>query len=169
MSNCVILGNPTETKQEIRNTINLCLELWKIHPRMSFSLGTYMPYPGVPLYDMVVEAGFVPPKHTEDWETLNRMNKEMEVSWLPWVTANETKKFVRAGGYARILPLGNLKIPILNRIPHWRLAHYNFTFPIELGPLNWVHRKFADRRSRVSDVMRKIAPYLGNRRRTLNN
>lgn len=169
VSNCVILGNPTETKQEIRNTINLCLELWKIHPRMSFSLGTYMPYPGVPLYDMVVEAGFVPPKRTEDWETLNRMNKEMEVSWLPWVTANETKKFVRAGGYASILPLGNLKIPILNRIPHWRLAHYNFTFPIELGPLNWVHLKFADRTSRVSDVMRKILPYLRNRGTTLNH
>lgn len=169
VSNCVILGNPTETMQEIRNTINLCLEMWKIHPRMSFSLGTYMPYPGVPLYDMVVEAGFVPPKRTEDWETLNRMNEEMKVSWLPWVTAHETRKFVRAGSYARLLPLGNLKIPIFNRIPHWRLAHYNFTFPIELGPLNWVHDKFADRTSRVSNTIRNVLPYLGKRRKTYNS
>ncbi len=169
VSNCVILGNPTETREEIGNTINLCLELWKIHPRMSFSLGTYMPYPGVPLYDLVVEAGFVPPRRTEDWETLNRMNKEMEVSWLPWVTEKETKNFIKAGRYAKLLPLGNLKIPLLNRIPHWRLAHYNFTFPIELEPLNWVHDKFADRSSRMSGVMRKILPHKGERERIVKH
>ncbi|MBI5870721.1 MAG: B12-binding domain-containing radical SAM protein [Actinobacteria bacterium] len=169
ISNCVILGNPTETKQEIRNTINLCLDLWKIHPRMSFSLGTYMPYPGVPLYDMVVEAGFVPPERTEDWETLNRLNKEMKVSWLPWVTARETKKFIKAGGYARILQLGNLRVPILNRIPHWRLAHYNFTFPVELGPLSWIHTKFADRTRRVSTIIRNVLPHLGNRKGSFKN
>ncbi|MHB8858055.1 MAG: B12-binding domain-containing radical SAM protein [Thermoleophilia bacterium] len=165
VSNCVILGNPTETKEEIQNTLNFCLEMWKIHPRTAFSLGTYMPYPGVPLYDMVVEAGFVPPKRTEDWETLNRMNKKMEVSWLPWVGEKETKEFIKAGKYASMLQMGNLKIPFLNRIPHWRLAHYNFAFPIELGPLNWVYKKFSAHDSRMSGAIQKLIPILGKKNR----
>lgn len=164
VENCVILGNPTETREEILKTINLCLDLWKIHPRMSFSLGSYMPYPGVPLYDMVVEAGFKPPERTEDWETLNRMNKEMEVSWLPWVTKDETKNFIKAGKFAKLLPIGNLRIPFISRIPHWRLAHYNFTFPIELGPLSWIHAKFTDRSTRTSGLIRKILPRMKKRR-----
>ena len=169
VANCVILGNPTETREEILKTINLCLDLWKIHPRMSFSLGTYMPYPGVPLYDMVVDAGFMPPERTEDWETLNRMNKEMKVSWLPWVTENETRNFIKAGKYAKLLPLGNLKIPLLNRIPNWRLAHYNFAFPIELGPLSWIHEKFTDRSTRTSELIRKILPRIGKKGRTVKH
>jgi len=168
VENCVILGNPTETKEEIRNTINLCLELWKIHPRATFSVGTYMPYPGVPLYDSVVEAGFQPPKRTEDWETLNRMNRNMEVSWLPWVTAKDTHDFVYAGKYARLLPLGNLKIPVINRIPQWRLSHYNFTLPLELKPLQWVNGKFSDRSSKLSKAMRKVLPHVVSRKKAVN-
>ncbi|MFA5809212.1 MAG: radical SAM protein [Thermoleophilia bacterium] len=163
VANCVILGSPTETKDEIRNTINFCLELQEIHPRLTFVLGTYMPYPGVDLYDLVLEAGFKPPERTEDWETINRMNEKMEVSWLPWVTEKETRNFIRAGKYARLLPLGNLRIPLINRIAHWRLANYNFALPVELRPLNWVNDKFSDRSSRTGRAIRKILPLLRSR------
>lgn len=169
VSGCVILANPTETREEIRNTINQCLKLWKIHPRVVFSIGTFLPYPGVPLYELVTKAGYVPPNRTEDWELLNRSNINLEVAWLPWVTERDRKDFLYAGRYVQLLPLGNLRIPVLNKIVYWRLSHYNFTLPIELGPLTWIHKKFADRSSKLSRAMRKLLPYLGSRGRTVKN
>ena len=41
-----IMGMPTETKEETFHTIDLALDLSYIHPRMRFSFGFYLPYPG---------------------------------------------------------------------------------------------------------------------------
>lgn len=165
VSGCFILANPTETRQEIRNTINLCLKLLKIHPRMGFSLGVFLPFPGVPLYDFLLEEGFVPPRNTEGWEIINRTNEEMEVTWLPWVTRKDRRDFARASRYAQLLPLGYLKIPVINRIAYWRLERYNFRFPLELRPLEWVYRTYADESDSLGRMMRKVLGFLRFRRR----
>lgn len=156
VSGCFILANPTETREEVKQTIDLCLKLQKIHPKMGFSLGAFLPFPGVPLYDFLIEQGFVPPATTEGWEEINRMNDEMELSWLPWVTEKERKDFVLAARYARLLPLGYVKIPLVNKIPAWRLSHYNFRFPFELGALEWLMEKYADESTRLGKTMRRL-------------
>ena len=163
ISGCIILANPTETREEIRSTIDLCLKLWKIHPRIEFSLGTFLPYPGVPLYDLILETDYEPPGNTEGWEVVNRGNNRMKVEWLPWVTGKDRQDFVYAGRYAKILQLGNLKVPLLNKIAYWRLSSYNFDYPVELGALEWVYGKFTDRSSRLSKMMRKIIPHIVQR------
>jgi hypothetical protein len=84
------------------------------------------------------------------------MNDEMELSWLPWVTERERKDFVQAARYARLLPLAYVKIPLINKIPGWRLSHYNFRFPVELGVIEWLHDKYADEGSPFSRLMRKM-------------
>lgn len=164
VSGTLILANPTETREEVRNTVNFCLELWKIHPKMSFSLGIFLPFPGAPLYDLVTAAGYVPPACTEDWEVLDRGNENMVISWLPWVTKKDIKDFVYARRYAQLLSLGNLNIPLLNRIPYWRLSHYNFTLPVELGPLSWILKKYVDRSSKLGTAVRKLLPFLRRQR-----
>lgn len=165
----IILANPTETREEIRNSINLCLKLWKIHPRVTFSIGTFLPYPGVPLYELILDTDYRAPERTEDWEIVNRSNTEMEVSWLPWVTKRDRQNFVYAGRYAQLLPLGNLRIPVLRKIAFWRLSHFNFSFPAELKLLEWVHGKFADRSSRLSKAIRRILPHVMYKGRTAKN
>lgn len=160
VSGCIMLANPTETKEEIRNTINLCLDLWKIHRRIIFTIGTFLPYPGVPLYDLVLSTDYVPPKNTEDWQVVNRGNKNMEVSWLPWVTKKDRQDFVYAGRYAQLLQLGNLRIPLINKAVYWRLSKYNFRFPVELRFLEWLNVRFTNRDSWLSRTARRLLPHL---------
>ncbi len=161
----LILANPTETREEVRNTVDVCLKLWRIHPRIKISLGTFLPFPGVPLYDMVKKSGYVPPRRTEDWEVLNRTYRRRALPWTPWVTDKDQRDFIRATRYALLLSLGNLRVPLINKIPYWRLSHYNFTLPLELAPLEWLEQKFEDRESRLSRMMRRLLPYLGQKRR----
>ena len=161
---CFILGNPTETRQEIQNTINFCLMLSKIHPRISFSLGAFLPFPGVPLYDLLIEEGFVPPKTTEDWEIINRANDEMEMAWLPWVDDKERQDLGYAGRYSLLIQLSYLRLPVLNKIVYWRLKNYNFRFPIELAPLEWVVRVYGDESSHFGLTLRKVATRFRSRR-----
>ena len=169
VSGCIILANPTETREEVRNTINLCLQLWKIHPRMDISLGTFLPFPGVPLYSLVKEFGYTPPQRTEDWEVLNRTYRRRNLPWVPWVTDKDQDDFILATRYALLLSLGNLRVPVINKIPYWRLSHYNFTLPVELPPLEWLERKFEDRQSRLSKMMRRLLPYVGQKRRLVKS
>ncbi len=161
----LILANPSETRQEVRNTINTCLRLWQIHPRIQISLGTFLPFPGVPLYDLVKKSGYVPPRRTEDWEVLNRTYRKRDLPWTPWVTDKDQEDFIRATRYALLLSLGNLRVPIINKIPYWRLARYNFALPVELPLLEWLERKFEDRQSRLSRAMRRLLPYVGQKQR----
>lgn len=165
VTGCFILGNPTETREEVRKTIDFCLKLLEIHPKMSFSLGAFLPFPGVPLYDLLVDEGFVAPERTEDWEVINRMNDEMELPWLSWVTKEERENFVRAGRYAKLLQLRYLKIPVINKIPVWRLSSYNFRFPLELPALEWIHRTYSDEGSPLSKIMRKTVALTRSRSR----
>lgn len=89
---------------------------------------------------------------------------DMKVAWLPWVTSKDRKDFVYAGRYAQILPLGNLRVPLINRIPYWRLSHYNFTLPVELKLLEWMLKKLNQRDSMLSRAMRRFLPYIGYRK-----
>ncbi len=161
----LILANPTETRQEVINTVNTCLKLWRLHPRIQVSLGTFLPFPGVPLYDEVIKSGYLPPQRTEDWEVLNRTYRKRDLPWAPWVTDKDQEDFIRATRYALLLSLGNLRVPLINKIPYWRLAHYNFALPLELPALEWLERKFEDRQSWLSRMMRRMLPYLTHRGR----
>lgn len=154
---CFILGNPTETKQEIRNTINFCLMLSKIHPKISFSLGAFLPFPGVPLYDLLIEEGFVPPSTTEGWEIINRSNEEMEMSWLPWVNDRERRDLGYAGRYSLLIQLGYLRLPVINKIVQWRLKNYNFRMPVELPLLEWIFKVYGDESSHFGLALRRVA------------
>ena len=42
-----IVGLPTETKEEFAATINLMYKIYKMHPKAGFTLGAYLPYPGI--------------------------------------------------------------------------------------------------------------------------
>jgi radical SAM superfamily enzyme YgiQ (UPF0313 family) len=167
VSGCFIMGNPTETKEEIRSTIAFCLKLMKIHPKMTFSLGAFLPFPGVPLYDLLVDEGFVAPSTTEGWEIINRTNEEMEMPWLPWVDDKERRAMNYAARYSRLLQLGYLRIPVLNKVVYWRLSRYNFRFPVELMPLEWVLKYYSDERNRFGRFLRKFLRVTGLRRRAV--
>jgi len=70
-----IIGFPTETKQEIYQTVDLALEMARIHPRISFNLGLYLPYPGTPLYELAKKEGFKEPFELYILKFIKKINK----------------------------------------------------------------------------------------------
>jgi radical SAM superfamily enzyme YgiQ (UPF0313 family) len=137
-----IIGLPTETAEEISETIKLILQISAIVPNTSINVGTYLPYPGTDLYDLAIKEGFIPPEKTEDWGRFDIRAGIMDITWLPWATKNQNKIFYLIDQYSSFLNRslyldGKLSSPksIIKRILYlsaiWRLKHQFFFFPLE--------------------------------------
>lgn len=77
-----ILGIPTETRDELYQTLDLIVAIHRMHPVASFTVGSYLPYPGTPLYAQAIAGGFQPPETTEEWGRIDRWKNSVV---LPWV------------------------------------------------------------------------------------
>lgn len=62
-----MVGFPEETKKDIIETMKLIRTLKRDKNVTIYGPGTYVPYPGTPLYERCLELGFVPPNRLEDW------------------------------------------------------------------------------------------------------
>jgi len=63
-----VIGWPTETIAERQMTIDLILEIQKIHKKAAiYPLWIYIPYAGTPLFEKAVGLGFEAPKTLEEW------------------------------------------------------------------------------------------------------
>lgn len=62
-------GLPTETTDDLAQTFDLIDKITEMNPRGEVNaIFMYTPYPGTPLFDIVVEEhGFVPPQTLEEW------------------------------------------------------------------------------------------------------
>ena len=68
-----LTGVPTETVEELKETVKLLLTLLEENPNVRNSpIYNYTPYPGTEMYHLAVEQGFVPPKDLKSWSTLGR-------------------------------------------------------------------------------------------------
>ncbi|MFB0564547.1 MAG: radical SAM protein [Candidatus Aminicenantaceae bacterium] len=104
-----IIGVPTETKEEINNTVKLALKLSKIHPSMRFGIGQYLPFPGTPLYELTKKLGWDPPKRTEGWDELDSRYKLHTFPWLPWANKKLRKKMMFISRYSFFLTRSQIK------------------------------------------------------------
>ena len=77
-----MMGFPTETLQELRETVSLFTLLTKENPRAIKSLNIYTPYPGTELFDFSVAQGFQPPRELEDWIPFHYRNLGGQRGWL---------------------------------------------------------------------------------------
>ena len=153
-----ILGMPTETQEETFETIDLILELSKLHPNMRFSAGFYMPYPGSDLYHLALEKGFEPPKRTEDWDQLDRWDGHMELKWLDWQKNSDYFTMVR--DYVNLLPLRDLDLPVISGLPDKRLKVKDFSHEREIAFLRNLQKQYAVKDTVIGKVGRKVLPYL---------
>ncbi|MCP4645420.1 MAG: B12-binding domain-containing radical SAM protein [bacterium] len=61
-------GLPSETMDEVKETLHLMLRLVKENPKASCTpVQLYNPYPGTPLFDYCLQSGMAMPKSLEDW------------------------------------------------------------------------------------------------------
>lgn len=154
----MIVGVPTETQEEVNQTIDLMLTLSNIHPNMRYTVGPYTPYPGSEMFDLAVRMGFEPPDRTEDWCILDRWSDRLDPVWLDW--SHDREYFFRIREYAILLAMRGLKIPYLKDVPEKRLREKDFSHGLELRVLTHLQQAYS-RPGRFREVGSKVLSVLG--------
>jgi anaerobic magnesium-protoporphyrin IX monomethyl ester cyclase len=142
----VIVGLPSETKEEFESTIDLLYKIYKIHPQATFTLGAYMPYPGSLMYNMAIKAGFKPPEKTEDWGKMDRFRKDFSSPWIDggqvWVI-RECFKLLK------------FKLGPVNKIFEFRIKHRFFAWPLDIYLTEWLAGIAIEEKNWIGKLLRK--------------
>lgn len=147
----IILGNPTETKEEMLESIRFTLGLRKIIKDLNLLTFFYRPLPATDFGKMAEEIGFQRPHTIEGWVSVSSgYSIEIGHQWLPWFDKREQRQMRRNEDYFIMSSalvsklchprqqrlLVRIIIPllyILERASFWRIYYWNFDFPIDLG------------------------------------
>ena len=144
-----MVGYPTETIEEIAQTMAFFLRLPRENKNAVPRLNIYTPFPGTGMYEHCVKNGFRPPESLEGWVSLNYRTVGRR---SPWIT-EERRKILRMLDFTAMLasrnnfmnsykqtgPLVKLVAALYYPIAKWRVEKLFHQFPVE----------------------RKIAEYLG--------
>lgn len=145
----LMVGFPTQTFEEIDQTIDLMFKLKKDNPAAQFeAIATYTALPGTPMYDVAVQNGLKTPENLEGWINWNFIDYDLSGERIPWFNASDRKKIgnicymsILANGFRNAIDsienvflrsvLRVLYIP-LSLFYRFRLKHkwYNFSWDL---------------------------------------
>lgn len=142
VNSAMIIGYPTETMREIKDTVNLGLRLSKMVPGIVVTYQTFLPYPGTDAYELSLKEGFRPPLRTEDYAIYDVFGASMPLTWLPWATEKTKMIFYRIDKYGKLLThsrstsfLRTMGKKFLYCLAKFRLKMMFFAFPFEISIL----------------------------------
>jgi radical SAM superfamily enzyme YgiQ (UPF0313 family) len=136
-----MMGLPSETPEELEESIRLAVQLTDENPRAVKTFNIYTPYPGTQLYDVCVEHGLREPEDLEGWGYFNFRNVAAESPWIPDATRNMITAldfplmFLGKGHFVNPYKKTNPMVVALARL-YYPVARYRVTnletrFPIE--------------------------------------
>jgi anaerobic magnesium-protoporphyrin IX monomethyl ester cyclase len=67
-----MIGIPSETKTDVKKTINLIKIIKEINPESEFSIKILFPYPKTEIHDLAKQEGFKAPSNLLDWAEIRR-------------------------------------------------------------------------------------------------
>ncbi|MEW6619094.1 MAG: radical SAM protein [bacterium] len=147
-----IVGFPTESFQEIKETISTCAKLCLHRSNTLIALNTYLPLPGTALFKLSLQHGFKEPKNLADWIALNvDAYGSSKLDYFPGrFTATEIRYIQRAILYLRMLyrPYITEKLKSIRRcvaeifryIAIARLHYHLLWFPVDIWIYNILRR-----------------------------
>jgi hypothetical protein len=129
---------PYETLVQRKETLDFMYYLHKKYKVVNLDgPKVYTPYPGTPLYDESIKAGFIPPSDSLGWgKNLSRFKCN-----LPWIAKKDRTKmsllFLMVQ-LAQIKPKGLFKLlfSILKAVENYRWRNFNLILPMELILIN---------------------------------
>lgn len=144
-----IIGFPTETWNEICQTVDLGVKLSDIFPDIVVTFQTFIPYPGSHLYELAVRNGFRLPRRMSDYDTFDTFTGRMELTWLPWADKTTKTLFYKIDKYGKLLTHSRgsnlartMGKEFLYRLARQRLKHRIFAFPWEISVLHRFNRYY---------------------------
>ena len=142
----LMVGYPTETFEELSQTMDLYLKLLKGNQGAVSLVNIYTPFPGTGLFDIAVQNGLRPPEKLEDWIPWNWRNVHG-----PWLSS-KMKKTIRMLHFTTMLaqknnflkpvkrtnPLMVLLARLYYPIARMRVKYLFYRFPIEIKLAEWL-------------------------------
>jgi radical SAM superfamily enzyme YgiQ (UPF0313 family) len=149
----LMMGFPTETYDELMQSVDLTIQLLDENPRAQIS-GFYVlvPYPGTEIFDLAIEHGFNAPDSLEKWAVFHRQHLA-----TPWIqhrldlfeTIMFTSKLIDGTRLERRLrqALGRILVPLfplqyLAKFYKWRWRNHNFNRNLDIKLMHWARKKF---------------------------
>jgi radical SAM superfamily enzyme YgiQ (UPF0313 family) len=138
-----ILGFPTETIDEIKETMNVIDRIISDNKKAIIALvKCFQPFPGTEMFDLAVKNGFEPPKYLEDWSTFNYYTSHMpwfkgnvkEIETVSLISRFVTRMFVQYG-------IRNIFMKAYNPIARFRWNHRIFTPSLDTMILNYIRSR----------------------------
>ncbi|MCK5378101.1 MAG: B12-binding domain-containing radical SAM protein [Acidobacteria bacterium] len=146
---CFMMGFPTETEEDIRQTVSLILQLIEDNENLVKDINIYTPYPGTDLYELSIKHGFRPPQKLEDWASLNW--RSINRKRTPWITREREKLlrmlhcsslFLEKNNFINPLWQTHPLIVLLAKFYHpfakRRVEHLNYRFLLEIKVVEWL-------------------------------
>ena len=161
----LVIGFPTQTFEEIHQTIDLGFRLRAENPRAQLeNMAAYIPLPETPLWPAALAAGLVPPDSLEGWVDWTIDEYDLEGHRLAWYTQRE-RSWIGNISYLSILSnaVGNLGAGIQNKYmralflnvlkplqPYFRfrMQHKHYRWVPELVPARYLRRSIFSRNER---------------------
>jgi radical SAM superfamily enzyme YgiQ (UPF0313 family) len=135
----LIFGYPGEQDRHRRETLRVMGQIAEQFDNVTFSPNLFTPYPGIPIWPELLEAGLREPQSLEEWASIGLGQAE-----LPWLSERAGTDLSRGISYFMLVnqlskgarklrsSLGRKAMRLLQKPLHWRLKHHVFAFPIEL-------------------------------------
>ena len=86
----LIVGFPSETDEEMMDTVKFALELERDNPNAYCLIFNFLPIIGTPFYDDAVKAGFKTPESLEDWAHMDFEN--WMKNFTSWITPKKARR-----------------------------------------------------------------------------
>lgn len=139
-----MMGFPSETREEVNETISLALRLKEENPRAMYSgFVIFRPYPGCELHDLALQHGLERPASLEEWGEF-RFHAQ-RTAWVPQEMRGMLKilEFTTPflndpiGDTNRSLPV-RLLSSVYRPLARYRIRKRFFHFPLEMTVAKWL-------------------------------
>ncbi len=135
----LIFGYPGEEDRHRRQTLRVMGQIAEQFENVTFSPNLFTPYPGIPIWPELLEAGLREPQSLEEWASVGLGQAE-----LPWLTGRASVELARSMSYFMLANqlskitrqsrsnLGRKGMRLLQKPLYWRLKNHAFSLPVEL-------------------------------------
>lgn len=161
-----IIGLPTETEFSIDKTIDLAVEITKIHPNTLITLQAYVPFPGTDLLNISELMGYSMPSDPIAFKEYDSFDGDMQITWARYYGLQGvalSKKINLMNRYASLLTHNYSSTfaryvgkKILRVFAVFRLKNNFYRFPFEIYILHMFNRYYRELYKNKAHLSKRI-------------